>query len=257
MAPRGSTVIEFHGVMSKPSDTAAIPMPARSVEQFRLHLLEQVPDAAKAGMQAQNHAGAAAANSLRELWEKSDLPAGRLADEAARFWKLRRLNLQDLVNATGAVERFSARFLRESAVFPFRTEKGGLGLAVSDPADAATIRAVEIVCGSTVEVAVASFDDIATVLQRHFDERSAIAEDLDEPEHRSSEDDIESLRDLASGAPVVRAVNDLLERAMEWRATDIHIEPFRNGLTVRMRVDGLLRTVPTPAGVLPQAILSR
>jgi general secretion pathway protein E len=250
-------VIEFHGAMSKPGDTAAIAMPTRSVEQFRLHLLRQVPDAAKAGVQVQNHADAAAANSLRELWEKSDLPAGRLADEAARFWKLRRLNLQDLMNATGAVERFSARFLREAAVFPFRTEKGGLGLAVSDPADAATIRAVEIVCGSTVEVAVASFDDIATVLQRQFDERSAIAEDLDEPERRSSEDDIESLRDLASGAPVVRAVNDLLERAMELRASDIHIEPSRSGLVVRMRVDGMLRAVPAPGNASPQAIISR
>ena len=55
----------------------------------------------------------------------------------------------------------------------------------------------------------------------------------------------------------MRAVNDLLERAMELRATDIHIEPFRTGLVVRMRVDGLLRAVPTPAGVLPQALISR
>jgi len=57
-------------------------------------------------------------------------------------------------------------------------------------------------------------------------------------------DDIESLRDLASGAPVVRALNDLLERAVELRASDIHIEPFRTGLVVRMRVDGLLRAMP-------------
>ena len=71
------------------------------------------------------------------------------------------------------------------------------------------------------------------------------------------EDDVESLRDLASGAPVVRAVNDLLERAIEVRATDIHIEPFQAGLTVRMRVDGMLRTVQTPARALPQAIISR
>jgi general secretion pathway protein E len=55
----------------------------------------------------------------------------------------------------------------------------------------------------------------------------------------------------------VRAVNDLLERAMELRASDIHIEPFRNGLIVRMRVDGLLRAVPAPAGALPQALISR
>ena len=56
---------------------------------------------------------------------------------------------------------------------------------------------------------------------------------------------------------MVRAVNDLVERAMELRATDIHIEPFRTGLTVRMRVDGLLRAIPTPPGVLPAALISR
>jgi general secretion pathway protein E len=243
--------------MSKPRDATVITMPARSLEQFRLHLLKQVPDAAKARMQAPNPAGAAAENSLRELWEKSDLPAGRLADEAARFWKLRRLNLQDLVNAAGAVERFSARFLRESSVFPFHMEKGGLGLAVSDPADAATIRAVEIVCGSAVEVAVASFDDIATVLERRFAEREATTEAIEEPELRAGDDDIESLRDLASGAPVVRAVSDLLERAVELRASDIHIEPSRTGLVVRMRVDGMLRAVPAPGNAPPQAIISR
>ena len=76
-------------------------------------------------------------------------------------------------------------------------------------------------------------------------------------QHLPREDDIESLRDLASGAPVVRAVNDLLEKAVELRASDIHIEPFQTGLVVRMRIDGLLRPVAAPAGVLPQAVISR
>jgi len=191
------------------------------------------------------------------LWEKSDLPAGKFADEAARFWNLRRLSLQDLMSASSAVEHFSARFLRESYVFPFRAEQGRFGLAVSDPTDAAAIRAVEIVCGSAVEIAVASFDDISTVLERQLDERSPSAVDVDEPKQRSRDDDIDSLRDLASGAPVVRAVNDLLERAMELRASDIHIEPSRTGLVVRMRVDGMLRAVPAPANAPPQAVISR
>ena len=56
---------------------------------------------------------------------------------------------------------------------------------------------------------------------------------------------------------MVRAVNDLLEKAVELRASDIHIEPFQTGLVVRMRIDGLLRPVPAPAGVLPQAVISR
>src|SRR5207237_8510911 len=66
-----------------------------------------------------------------------------------------------------------------------------------------------------------------------------------------------SRRGLASGAPVVRAVNDLLEKALELRATDIHIEPLRDGVVLRMRIDGLLRVMPTPSHVLPQALLSR
>jgi general secretion pathway protein E len=56
---------------------------------------------------------------------------------------------------------------------------------------------------------------------------------------------------------VVRALNDLLERAVELRASDIHIEPFRTGLVLRLRVDGLLRAIPAPSGIPPQALISR
>src|SRR5271157_221791 len=110
--------------------------PLRSVEHFRQHLLEQLSDAARARVQFEGCIDGSSGSPLRMLWEKSDLPAGKFADEAARFWSLRRLNLQDLVNATSAVEHFSARFLRESSVFPFRADQGRFGLAVSDPTDA-------------------------------------------------------------------------------------------------------------------------
>jgi general secretion pathway protein E len=235
------------------AESAAAVTPKRSLEQFRLHLLGRVPDAARANLRG---VGAEAETGLREVWEKSDLPAGKFADEAALFWRLPRLSLQDLMNVVGTAELFSQRFLRESSVFPFRTADDGFGLAVSDPSDSAAIRAVEIVCGRAVAIAIGSFDDIATVLELRLDEQATGALD-DEPERRSGDDDIDSLRDLASGAPVVRAVNDLLERATELRASDIHIEPFRSGLVVRMRVDGILRAVPFPQDAPPQAVVSR
>jgi general secretion pathway protein E len=228
-----------------------------AVEQFRLHLLERIPDAARVKLRGVSSLEAAPGNGLREIWEKSDLPVGKFADETASFWRLPRLGLQELMNVVGAVEHFSPRFLRESSVFPFRAGDDGYGLAVADPADGAAIRAAEIVCGRPVTIAVASFDDIATVLELRLDERTTGEVDVDEPEHRSGDDDIDSLRDLASGAPVVRAVNDVLERAMELRASDIHIEPFRTGLVVRMRVDGILRAVPFPGDAPPQAVVSR
>jgi general secretion pathway protein E len=234
------------------AEGAAAVTPKRSLEQFRLHLLGRIPDAARSKLR-----GVGAEAGLREVWEKSDLPAGKFADEAALFWRLPRLSLQDLTNVVGAAELFSQRFLRESSVFPFRTAGDGFGLAVSDPSDSAAIRAVEIVCGRAVAIAVGSFDDITTVLELRLDEQATGALDVDEPDRRSGDDDIDSLRDLASGAPVVRAVNDLLERATELRASDIHIEPFRSGLVVRMRVDGILRAVPFPQDAPPQAVVSR
>src|SRR5262249_19312503 len=209
---------------------AADAVPTRSVEQFRLHLLERIPDAARAKLRASSLVEATAGNALRELWEKSDLPAGKFADEVANFWELPRLRLPELMKVAGIVEQFSARFLRESSVFPFRADDGSVNLAVSNPADGAAIRAAEIVCGAALRIVVASFDDIATVLERRLDECVADSLDVTEPERRSGDDDIDNLRDLASGAPVVRAVNDLLERAIELRASDIHIEPFRSGL---------------------------
>jgi len=68
--------------------------PKRSVEQFRLHLLKRIPDGARAKLRGVSSVEAAAGNGLRELWEKSDLAAGKFADEVAGFWRLPRLSLQ-------------------------------------------------------------------------------------------------------------------------------------------------------------------
>jgi len=194
--------------------------------------------------------------TLRRLWELTDLSANDFADEVARFFGHQRVSLPQLIAATPLAAQFSARFLRETAVFPWRTAEGSFRLAVADPSDAAVVRAAEIVLGKPVKIEVASFEDIATALAERLGD-SAAPEEISDAGSVRADDDIESLRDLASGAPVVRAVNDLLEKAMELRASDIHIEPFRNGLVVRMRVDGLLRAVSAPAGALPQALISR
>jgi len=195
---------------------------------------------------------------LRDLWELTDLSANDFADEVARFYRLPRVGLQQLLAASSLAAKFSARFLREMTIFPCQTETGQRNrLVVADPTDSAAVRAAEIVLGGPVAVEVASFEDIATVLSKRLGEDELLIAETGVSPVRQTDDDIESLRDLASGAPVVRAVNDLLEKAAELRATDVHVEPVRGGLILRLRVDGLLRTVPTPADVLPQALISR
>jgi len=197
------------------------------------------------------------AQAIRRLWELTDLSANDFADEVARFYGAQRMSLAELMEARPLVGRFSRRFLLEMSVFPFEAADGSYGLAVGDPVDSAPVRAAEIVLGGPVSAVIASFEDIATVLTARLGEEDLAPADAAETGLAHTDDDIENLRDLASGAPIVRAVNDLLERAMELRASDIHIEPFRQGLTVRMRVDGLLRAVAPPAGALPQALISR
>jgi general secretion pathway protein E len=198
--------------------------------------------------------------SIRKLWERTDLSAGDFADELARFCKLPRAGLPELLAAAPALKHFSRRFLREMSIFPFQSLDGSNALAVADPGDGAAIRATQLVLGNDVRLFVASFEDIAIALDRRLgdDGDSDEAKSDKAPEPASAhDDDVESLRDLASGAPVVRAVNDLFEKAVELRASDVHIEPFRTGLTVRLRIDGLLRIIPSPAGILPQAMISR
>ncbi|MEZ2142860.1 GspE/PulE family protein [Bradyrhizobium sp. DN5] len=192
-----------------------------------------------------------------KLWEATDLSAGEFADEAARFFGLKRVTLQDLLASTPLTAAFSQRFLRETLVYPYRTTEDSVELAMADPGDQAARRAAEIVLGPDLQITAASFEDLGIVLDRQLSDEVLSGRDEAGSLRQLREDDIESLRDLASGAPVVRAVNDLLEKAIELRASDIHIEPFLAGLVVRLRIDGMLRPIAAPTGVLPQAVISR
>jgi general secretion pathway protein E len=196
-------------------------------------------------------------SALRKLWESTELAANDFADEVASYFRLARVSLPQMLTATALVKHFSPRFLREMMVFPYQTTDRQLCLAVGDPTDTACLRAAEITLGGPVTIEVASFEDIATTLAERLGDEDVSPPEGGETTSARVADDIDSLRDLASGAPVVRAVNDLLEKAVELRASDIHVGPFRTGLVVRMRIDGLLRPVAIPAGLLPQAVLSR
>ena len=113
--------------------------------------------------------------TLRRLWELTDLSANDFADEVARFHGIPRMSLAQLMETSALVGRFSRRFLREMVVFPYETADGQFQLAVADPNDAAPVQAAEIVLGGRVTVTIASFEDIATVLTARIgDDDSAL-----------------------------------------------------------------------------------
>jgi general secretion pathway protein E len=231
-------------------------MSQNSTEEFWQYLLQKYSTPPGGGARNKTDRPARGELTLRTILDSTALPVGDFANEVARFWHLTRLNLPQLLAVPSLVGKFSRRFLLESTIFPFSGADGNK-LAMADPTDTAALRAAEIVLGGSVEIVVASYEDIATVLGERLGDEETEADGAADAGVPHSDDDIESLRDLASGAPVVRALNDLFERAVELRASDIHVEPGRSGLAVRMRVDGLLRNVPAPVGVPPAALISR
>jgi general secretion pathway protein E len=128
-------------------------------------------------------------------------------------------------------------------------------LAIARPVEDETIRAAEVALRQAVAIAVATADDIDAALATvvHAERHS----EIDSPDTVIVEDDLDDLRDLARGAPVVRALDELLRLAVEQRATDLHIEPLGNVLQTRLRVDGLLKPVPSPPVSMAKALLSR
>ena len=75
---------------------------------------------------------------------------------------------------------------------------------------------------------------------------------------RDEEDeDVGHLKDLASEAPIIKLVNLLITRAVETRASDIHIEPFQDEVKVRYRIDGVLHEVESAPKRLQAAMISR
>src|SRR5262249_38207762 len=128
--------------------------------------------------------------------------------------------------------------------------------AIATPVDGETIRAVEIALGGPVKLAVATPDDIDAALATTGETEQANGFSA-AAEAAPSEDNLDDLRDLARGAPVVRAVDAFLRLAVDQRATDLHIEPFAGVLQVRPRIDGILKGISAPPFSMAKGIVSR
>jgi general secretion pathway protein E len=153
------------------------------------------------------------------------------------------------------VAGISPRFLRDARAVPLSDTGGTVVLALADPLDSFTPAALAAAIGRRITVAAAVPVELEAALNRLLPAQAdnpATAEDDTAPEQ-----DAERLKDLASEAPVIRLVNQIIGRAVEIGASDIHIEPFEDVLRVRYRLDGELHEAESPPLRLTAAITSR
>jgi len=156
-------------------------------------------------------------------------------------------------------DRLPFRFLRTFNVIPVHLENNILTLVLADPLDLETQNSIRLRTGFTLQIFLASEAEIQAQLERLYGGEENTTEKLIETlgDFGVDDENIEHLRDLASEAPVIRLVNLIISRAIESRASDIHIEPFEKELRLRYRVDGVLQNMDPPPNALRAAIISR
>ncbi len=231
---------------------------APATKSFAEHLLDQglltQTEIEKAELQ-QKQSGGSLLQALRDL---SLVEPHALAEATSSFFGVPVVTSDDWKEAADCHYPISRAFLRSKTVVPLAARAEGVLLAMEEPSDGSIINAVRIALERPIIPRVAAAEDIYAAIERLARDSNETSAWSDATSHDETNDDVEHLRDMALGTPVVRFVNQMMQEAVHSRATDIHIEPFEGRLSIRMRVDGMLREVaPPPPSNMSKAIVSR
>jgi type II secretory ATPase GspE/PulE/Tfp pilus assembly ATPase PilB-like protein len=140
----------------------------------------------------------------------------------------------------------SAEWWSKQKAFPLGTRDNQLWVAVHDVLDVFVLEAVKQITGKKVLPVITGGHELRQLLS--LLETSAANTDIT---------DESLLQDLAIGAPIIKFVNDTIQRAMDAHASDIHFESYRGVFRIRFRVDGVLHEVDRPGASMQPAIISR
>ncbi len=143
-------------------------------------------------------------------------------------------------------------------------DDGELTVVLSKPLDVNALDNVSKMTGLPVKAAVATRAAITAVIDVAYEQRTTVieevAEELDAQNLDALADEVagsDDLLDVVNRPPVIRLVNDILFRALQLRASDIHVHPYEGKIQIRYRIDGILYdTLSLNRNVLP-LIVSR
>jgi general secretion pathway protein E len=171
---------------------------------------------------------------------------------------------EDLPKVPIVLEGISSRFIRENRVVPLELKSNILKVLMANPEDRATLDALSVATAADIMVYLCDSKVLDEYISKFYGQESQninrIIEDIGEGGLeflREEEEDIGYLKDLASEAPIIKLVNLFITRAVESRASDVHIEPFEDELKVRYRIDGVLHDIESVPKKLQPAIVSR
>ncbi len=161
---------------------------------------------------------------------------------------------------------------RKLKALPIGKKNGKLTLVMRNPLDIFAIDEVRMMTGIDVEPAIASEEDIINAIGRLYRKQINVSEQVDSVikefdtgdinfGSESSGDDedisIEQLRELSEEAPVIKLANLIISRGISDGGSDIHIEPAKDCVRVRLRVDGILQEIMRIPKKVQASLISR
>src|SRR5262245_48045153 len=173
------------------------------------------------------------------------------------------MSLRDVPNTPLPIELPAGigDFFRLARMVPVKMDGAELLVATTDPLDLSRLHALQLAVGVRVKPVLARAKEIAERIEALYSNGNhtdgAADGSAQSIEGIGDDEDVAHLRDMASEVPVIRLVNQMLVRALESRASDVHIEPFENQLKIRYRIDGILHEIESPPRQLKAAIISR
>jgi general secretion pathway protein E len=183
-----------------------------------------------------------------------------VAEAESNLLELPLISTADLPEEAPDIGKLSLRYLKQKLLLPISATESEMVVVMANPRDKFALKALTMASGKSIRPQVGVASEIENGIEKLYGVgRSAMGQIIDTLGDGSDDDleDVEHLRDLASEAPVIRLVNLIMQRAVEARASDIHIEPFENRLKVRYRIDGVLQEVEAPPASSTAAVISR
>ncbi len=183
-----------------------------------------------------------------------------VAEAESDLLQLPLIRTADLPEEVPELPGISVRYLKENQILPIAETDEDLTVVMANPRDEFAVHSLAMASGKHIVRQVGIASEVENGIEKLLGGgRSAMGQIVDRlgAESEGELEDVEHLRDLASEAPVIRLVNLVMQRAVEARASDIHIEPFENRLKVRYRIDGVLQEVEAPPASSTAAVISR
>ncbi len=185
------------------------------------------------------------------------LPDVELARLLAEFLGMPLAEAKDLPQVPLLAEHLQLNFLASNRLIPLAEEGDTIVVATADPFNGDPIAAIGFLLGRPVEARLMAGSIVERAIQEVYGRAGAVGPSEATAAGQASDDDVRRLEDMASEAPIIRLAHDLITRAVDMQASDIHIEPREDSLRVRYRLDGMLHTVETLPLSLRAAVTSR